>query len=394
MAEEFLEWIKLPQDLQHKFFELAGQEAARLTETIQRLNLGLKELKDRLQSYIHRLPTSSEISTVAAVDGSRSPRLNERLGVRYGVFTSGAVILKGFEEREQTFGAGVFKRNQAFSADKSKYFFDLLATHTERKMALEVLDRCDLLILDGSFYGFIYYVLRMKKSGMLGESEERILRETVEATETLKKSGKVIGVIKRSRTRAIGGYLTLKGDLDNLFTTTLDKLILTILMPEKSYFSYEELLGEGLVQVYTRIARVAARLTPESQTREDLMAEAEKEILIPFDVLGLGRDLLKGLKRLQVKFSKELPPCEVEYPSTIGEAELLKVLGQRSFFNEATNLPIALDLVDSMVGLPSKFTEEFVSEVEGRVLEAAVKNRQSQETVKTFFTLLNPQKQY
>jgi len=32
---------------------------------------------------------------VAAVDGSRSPRMSERLGVRYGVFSVGAVVLMG-----------------------------------------------------------------------------------------------------------------------------------------------------------------------------------------------------------------------------------------------------------------------------------------------------------
>ena len=47
-----------------------------------------------------------------------------------------------------------------------------------------------------------------------------------------------------------------------------------------------------------------------------------------------------------------------------------------------------------MIGLSAKFTEEFVSEIEGRVLETVTKNKGSQEAVKTFFTLLNPQKQY
>jgi hypothetical protein len=61
--------------------------------------------------------------------------------------------------------------------------------------------------------------------------------------------------------------------------------------------------------------------------------------------------------------------------------------GQPNFFNEATNLTIALDLVDSMVNLPAKFTDEFVAEVEGRVLELVDKN-------KVFLTLLNPQKQF
>lgn len=394
-AGELLEWVKLPEDLQHKFFELAEQEAATLTETIQRLSLQLKELKGRLQPYIHRLPTSEGGSTVAAVDSSRSPRLNERLGVRYGVFATGVVFLKGYEERSESFRAGVFKRRQALSTDRSRRFFDLLTTYAERKAALEALDRCDLLILDGSFYGFVYGAALMKKSEMLGEAEQRILGETFEATELLRESGKVVGVIKRSHTRAIGGYLALE-DRENPFTKIIDKLILSSLMPAKSYFNYREFLGEKPVPIYSRIAHLASiKWREEFMARaEDFMAEAEKRVFTPFEVLGLEREGLKKLRRLQVRAFGGLSPCEIEYPLNLNEARLLQVLGEEGFFNEATNLPMALDLVDSMVGLSSKFTEEFVSEVEGRVLESTVKSGGDQEAVKIFFTFLNPQKPF
>jgi hypothetical protein len=67
-------------------------------------------------------------------------------------------------------------------------------------------------------------------------------------------------------------------------------------------------------------------------------------------------------------------------------------LGQKDFFNEATNLPIALDLVDNLVGIPSKFIDEFVSEVEGRILDAISLKKEEYEIVRLYFTLLNPQK--
>ena len=389
MAEELVEWVKLPQDLQHRFFELAGEEAERLTETIQQLNQQLKELKDKLQSCISILPSSNKILTVAAVDSSRSPRLSERLGVRYGVFATGVVFLEGVEKRSENFRAGIFKRKQALSPDKSKYFFSLLTTYTERKMALENLNKCDLLILDGSFYGFIYGALRMKKSGFYGDYEDKVLRETFEITETLRKSGKVIGVVKRSHTRAIGGYLTLKHEA-SLFTTVIDKLILSMLMPEKSVFSYRKLIGEEPVPTYTSIAS----LPPTKQSRENIMEEASERVYSPFEVLKLEKKGFKEMRRVQVRYHKDMPPCEIEYPSSMGEDRLLEMLGQKNFFNEATNLPIALDLVDNAIGLSAKFTEEFVSEVEGRILETLVKNGENQNIVKTFFTLLNPQKQY
>jgi hypothetical protein len=124
------------------------------------------------------------------------------------------------------------------------------------------------------------------------------------------------------------------------------------------------------------------------------MEEAEKRTFMPFEILGLDKEGFKKMRRIQVRFYENMPPCEIEYPSSLNEDKLLEIFGQENFFNEATNLPMALDLVDNMVNLPAKFTEEFTSEVEGRVLEMIIKNQGNQEIVKTFFTLLNPQKQY
>jgi len=390
MAEELLEWVKLPQDLQHRFFELAEQEAGRLTNTIQELDAQIKELKEKLQPFIHKLPASNEVLTVAAIDSSRSPRLSERLGVRYGVFASGIVYLKGVEKRKEIFRAGVFKRKQALSQDKSKYFFDLLTTYVERKLALEALNECDILLLDGSFYGFIYSAQRMKRVALYGPQEDQVVKETFEATEELRKSRKTIGVIKRSHTRAIGGYLALK-DRNNRFLNVIDKLILSIFMPQRTIFSYQELVGDYPVQVYTQLALLASLMKwPD----EEPMQEAEKRVYAPFETLGVEKDGVKELRRLQVRAYKDMPPCEIEYPSSISIEKLMEWLGQENLFNEATNLPIALDLVDSMVGLSIKFTDEFVSEVEGRVLETVAKNQENHEAVKMFFTLLNPQKPY
>lgn len=389
MVEELIEWIKLPQDLQHRFFELTEEEANKLTDVIQQLDIQLKELSKGLQSYIHKIPISNKTSIVAAIDGSRSLRLSERLGIRYGVFSTGAIFLKGTEKKEEVFEAGVFKRKQALSLDKSKFLFNLLTIHAERKMALKVLDKCDLLILDGSFYGFIHGAYLMKRSGLYGDYENKILKEVFEATELLRKSGKAIGVIKRSHTRAIGGYFAIK-DRKNPFTTIIDKLILSTFMPKRTIFNYQELIGNELVQVYTRLATLASIGWSEG----DLMEEAEKRIFIPFETLGLEKEGFKKMRRMQVRFYEDMPPCEIEYPSSLNEDKLLEIFGQENFFNEATNLPMALDLIDNMVSLPIRFTEEFTSEIEGRVIEMITKNKGNQEIIKTFFTLLNPQKQY
>jgi len=388
MSEEPLEWVTLPLDLQHRFFELAEREANNTLKAIQDLSVKLKELKNLITPHIKKLEASSKIVTTAAVDGSRSPRLSERLGVRYGVFATGIVYLEGVKKKDEKFEVGSFKRKQALSQDKSRYFFDLLSTYAERKLALEALDKCDLLILDGSFYSFLYPVLRMKKVGLYGEEEERLTKETFEITEKLRRSEKTIGVIKRSHTRVIGGYMSLK-DRENSLVTIIDKLILSTFMPERTIFYYEDLIGDVPVQVYTQLAQFAIT---KNWPEENPLKEAENKVFAPFEALKLQRDGVKEMRRLQVKAYDHLPPCEVEYPSSVSIKKIHEWLGQKDFFNEATNLPIALDLVDNLVGIPSKFIDEFVSEVEGRILDAISLKKEEYEIVRLYFTLLNPQK--
>ncbi|MGC9068695.1 MAG: DNA double-strand break repair nuclease NurA [Thermoprotei archaeon] len=394
MDKEIIEWIKLPQDLQHKFFELASKEAEELTSKISSLKIQLESLRSLIEPYMHKLNTNNKVFTIAAVDSSRSPRLSERLGIRYGVIAGGVVFLEGVEKRNEDFLVGVFKRKQALSQDKSKYYFDILSTYIERKLALSALDKCDLLILDGSFYGFVYPVQRMKKAGLYGTEEEEKIKEILDITEKLKISGKAIGIIKRSHTRALGGYLAHKEKRNNIFTTIIDKLILSHLMHERTVFNYHDLIGDYPVQLYTQIALLVSRGSHENRLEENLIEEAKKKVYSPFKALNIQRNIIDDLRRVQVKFYKDLPPCEIEFPSSISVDKLLEFLGQENMFNDATNLPIALDLVDSLVMLPAKFTEEFVSEVEGRVLEFMSKSKEYHDTIKLFFTLLNPQKIY
>jgi hypothetical protein len=315
--------------------------------------------------------------------------LSERLGVRYGVFATGLIYLRGTEERSEVYRAGTFKRKQAFSQDRSKHFFSLLTNYVERKLALEALDKCDLLILDGSFYSFLIPVERMKKSGLYGSEEEKLVDETFKLTETLRRSGKTIGVIKRSHTRAIGGYLAQE-DKSTPFATTIDKLILSNIMPGNSYLNYREVVGEKPVQIFTQFAS----LVSAGLDKDEAMREAVRKAYRPFEILGYDKKILDGMRRIQVRAYNHVPPAEIEYPTTMSLNSLLEFLGQKDFFNETTNLPLAIDLVDNLVTVSQKFTGEFVSEVEGRVLEKMLKKRENIENARTFFTLLNPQKEY
>ena len=386
-AEEPPEWVKLPLDLQHEFFKLAEKEARRLIKVIKKIDENLKALRIELAPYVRAFPKQTRKSIVAAVDSSRSPRFSERLGVRYGVFATGIVYLRGTEKRKEKLEPGIFKRKQALSRDESRYFFPLLTTHCERKMALEALKECDILFIDGSFYGFMYPSLDMKKLGLLElEDKKRIFKETFEFTEELRKSGKVLGVIKRSHTRALGGYRALNFGDDTL-VNVIDKHIFSLIMPKRSFFEYESLLGDLPPIIYTGIARLVSR----GKGKENLMERAKERVYKPFEELGVSKDGFTSMRRAQVRFYGDLPPCELEYPSTVN---LEDILSESELFSEATNLPLALDLVDSLVNISPKFTEEFVSEVEGRVLEAIVKNGGTLDSIKAFFAFLNPQKPF
>ncbi len=389
MHEEYVDWLKFPPDIQHQFFQCAEEEAIKLAKAIEEFVSKVKEVKNTIIPHIHSLTLHDETYDVAAVDSSRSANLSERLGVRYGVFATGLILLKGIEKRGELYRVGTFKRKQAFSQDKSKYFFSLLTTYLERKLALEALDKCDLLILDGSFYSFLIPVERMRKSGLHGPEEDKIVDETFNLTEELRKSGKAVGVIKRSHTRAIGGYLAQK-DKRTPFTTIIDKHLLSTMMPENTYFSYQELLGDKPVQFYTMLASL---ITPETDI-EKVKVEVLDKTYRPFEILGYDKKILDEMRRVQVRAYDHIPPAEIEYPSSISLEKLLKFLGQKNFFNEATNLPLCLDLVDNLVSVSQKFTGEFVSEVEGRVLEKITGSKENIESVKIFFTLLNPQKEY
>jgi hypothetical protein len=383
--EELPEWIRLPIDLQHGFFKLAAEEAERLSEIIKSVDSSIMDLKAKLSPHIQPAPEQFRSSVIAAVDSSRSPRLSERLGIRYGVYATGVIYLRGFERREK-FEPEIFRCRQALSQENSRYLFDLLTIQRERKMALEALKECDFLFLDGSFYGFVYPALRIKKGGSLEKRERDILSEIFNITEELRKSGKVLGVVKRSHSRAIGGYMLLQY-ANSGFINILDKHLLSLIMPGKSMFEYGSILGECNPAIYTRVAYLVSR----NILADDLLSLAKDTIYEPFKKLSLPADGFAEMRRAQIKFYNSLPPCELEYPNKMN---LKNVLLEKDLFSEVTNLPLALDLVDNLVNISSKFTEEFVSEIEGRVLEKIARNEESLESIKAFFAFLNPQKPF
>lgn len=393
---EISEWVKLPIDLQYGFFELAEREASELIETIRSVNERLRKLRTMISGHIKPFPEQNRKSIIAAVDSSRSPKLSERLGIKYGVYATGVVYLRGPERREN-FEPGVFRCRQALNEESSRILFELITVQHERRIARRALKECDLLFIDGSFYSFVFPALDIKKKGRLEKREREILEDIFNLTEELRESGKVLGVIKRSRSRILGGWMLLESGSKD-FINILDKHLLSLIMPEKSFFEYSSIVGNRHPSIYTKVSLIASRIkTPleellrDSLVRSSLVRDAERGIYAPFEDLGLSKDGFERMRRAQVRFCGGIPPCELEYPERMN---LREVLSEEGLFSEVTNLPLALDLVDNLVNISSKFTEEFVSEVEGRVLEKIAGDGESIDAIKTFFAFLNPQKPF
>ncbi|MGC8555863.1 MAG: DNA double-strand break repair nuclease NurA, partial [Conexivisphaera sp.] len=316
LGEGKVEWLKLPQDLQGRFFELAEEESRKIAESVRELADELRRASELLR--FEPLPEGEEGFTVAAVDGSRSPRLSERLGVRYGVFSAGVVYL-GKGGRREEFRAGTFKRRQVFSADRSKHFFDLLTVSVERDLALRALKEADLVLVDGSFYGFMYSALKAKEEGSLGEEEARLVREIADATSELVRSGRAVGIVKRSHTRVIGGYVALR-DPGTRLKSVLDKMILSYSMPPRTYVDYRALIGDEHPQVYTNVAR----LIMWGKGGSDVMDVARRNAFRAFRELGIDSSHFSRLRRMQVRAHPGAPVCEVEFPA---DADLGRILG-------------------------------------------------------------------
>ena len=382
-----IEWVKLPHDLQHKFFERAEQETVRMIKTLDEFAKELSKAKEIVLPHLKNFKVNNERFRVAAIDGSRSPRLSQRLGIRYGVFAVGATYLYG-NERQDEYAAGIFKRSQALSHDESTYMFDILTTFEERRFAKEALSKADFVIIDGSFYGFLYTAMKMLREGYGSENHLKVVKDTFDITKELIESRRVIGVIKRSRTRAIGGYLAAI-DPNNRLSSVIDKLVLSAIMPAMSVFEYEKLIGKEPVPVYSRIASVASR----GLLSKDFVEEARNSIYRSFEEFELPKESYSSLRRMQVRNFETMPPCEIEFPEGMRE-DVFKLISQDGFFNQATNLPMALDLVDSSVNLSAKFVDEFTDEVQSRLMETFASQNTMKETARIFFELMNPQKEF
>jgi hypothetical protein len=395
-TEESPEWVKIPTQMQYQFFDLAEKQAKSIKAKLLRDKMKLNNLSRLLK--FNRIPEDDEWKNwrIAVVDGSDSPFMSERMGGRFGTYGATYHIFEGLDLVEEEYFSGEYSCSQTGDPEASMKMLSLLTAKLERETALSCLKKnVDLIIIDGSFFGFrprcrIIHNQPVPKSEF--ESGAELTKYTRDITVKLLESGKAIGVIKRVQTSALDGWTIYRNGNDSLQLSRNDKEILSSLIREGEWFSYETAFEDPTIfNYYTRLALAYPRYAVDPKRTIESIFKASKGDVdrnIRRDLL-CGPDLIFRTARHYIRCSYPAPPFCFETP--LDFTSMNKVL---AFFkascNKATGLPMVLDLTDQDITIPAGFTREFVEEIEARLAKDPELDKYE---IETHFASLNPQKQ-
>lgn len=393
---------KLPPKLQEQFFELAEEACRRIFRILRKEDENLGQLMQILR--FRKAPCDlSRNLRIGVVDGSLSPKLSERLGFRIGVYAATYMVFDGDEiitdDDGKSMESGYIVAPQTGSPLHTRKILSLLVTLLERKLALQCIERydVDLMLIDGSFYGFRTRCSEIKDKriddmGLEGPDIERLsiktgwdlIDEVYEHTRRLKESGRAVAVIKRVRTAAIDGWLLSRTWSLNSILNRNDRAILRRLMRPGEYFDYADLLGDnsyylhysGLKGWFHEIKKSISRRSDDEKLRIALEhVEKKLRLQIATDLCPKGAcDALKDAtyrevlspRRLYVRLSPHAAPACIELGSGVDQDLVLSHL--QASANPATGLPFPIDLIDELVSFDRELASEFADEVEARLL--------------------------
>lgn len=413
---------KLPGRLQLDFFEMAEKAARQAAERMLREREKLRRLRDKLRFRDIPEVDFGELR-VGAVDGSASPSFSERLGYRVGVYTACYMVFEGDEiisdEDDESMKAGYMMADQTGNILHTKKILSLLMTALERELALRCLKKydLDLILVDGSFYGFRTRCSEVKNCDMRSMGVEGykrgwdLIKQVLNDTRRLDESGKAVGVVKRLRTAAIDGWLLTQGwRIEETFNRN-DRSILRSLLPPGKYFDYRELLGErwsylhynGLKTWYNEIIRLNQKKGYSDEgLRENALEFVHKKLrtqvrtdLCPPDLKDealkkCGEEILQeitSVPRLHARLSSYSAPICLELGEGVN-VELALAYAWKTA-NKATGIPFPVDLVDEAISVDRLLAREFADEVEARLL---LDSKLEAEEVEARLEPLNPQK--
>ena len=125
------------------------------------------------------------------------------------------------------------------------------------------------------------------------------------------------------------------------------------------------------------------------RTIESIFVACEKDVHrnIRRDLLCEPEEVLKTSRHF-IRCSYPAPPFCFETPINYNLEPVLAFF--KATCNEATGLPLLLDLTDQDITIPSGFTREFVEEIEARLIKIPELNKFH---IENHFSSINPQKQ-
>lgn len=420
-AEELPDFLKIPKPLQEKFFSAVNEEVNHLLSRIDDLSGLAEEVRAEVGAGIRafKVDDAWRMLYVGVVDGSDVPAVDDRIGLRYGLYAVAYKLFKGLEPVED--GEGFFgdRLSGKISLHKDSFLkiLDLATTYYERLTAVHLLKRenPDLLIVDGSFFGYRAGCSMVKLeplgwrdtlSDTVFDTVYDLIRRINELTMELLGSGRVLGVVKRVPTMAIDGYLCYLKGLDKGVELS-DRSILSVLLRRGEVFDYQAVFGQDVrYDVYSWFRQTARDKSLSKKSREEVLSKAEQRVKVQLvaDLTEWSRETggrwetyekspvvaaARNTRRMFLKTAEDIPPVCVELPANMSEELAEKAVSYVfATANPATGLPLPLDLVDELVSLPRGIGKEFINEIEAEMLRRGV----SKDSLLAVFSRYNPQK--
>ncbi|MCS7117385.1 MAG: DNA double-strand break repair nuclease NurA [Thaumarchaeota archaeon] len=416
-AEEDLPDLqKIPKPLQERYYDLARREVESILNYLTKVDVEfLKPFEDlvkRARRGLNRVEWKER--TFAVVDGSDTPAIDERIGVKYGLSTAGVKAFRGLEPLEdgELYVGDMLKGSVNDSKEEFLKKLDLVTTYLERALALRALEEADYVVIDGSFFGFRAGCSRVKTKSLNWvdpvsrrefKSVYGLIEELLRSTEKLLDSGRAFGIVKRVPTSALDGLIGYTYGPGRMLGLS-DRSILLLTTSPGDVIAYSEIFPEGYYHdVFSLFCSQMEEYVRKGRSVdvERALKGAERRFRLQVvSDLGRHRDdkrsdelirLISSTERVFVRTVEAQPPVCLELPRGAGsDLKDIAITYVLESHNPATGLPLALDVVDDLVSLPRRVGTEFVDEIEAELLRRNVDLRR----MRAVFSKINPQKEF
>ena len=390
----FPDWVKIPAKMQNQFFELAEKQTKEIKAKLLRDKAKLESLRKILSFSQIAENDDWKNWRIAVVDGSDSPVMSERIGGRFGTYGATYHIFQGLDLVGEEYYSGDYSDYQIGDPEASQKMLQVLTAKLERQTAIDCLYKnVDLIIIDGSFFGFRPNCRKIHKTELRKGPHKtglELVKYVRDLSLKLLESGKVIGIIKRVQSSALDGWSICKTGNQDLQLYRNDKEILASLLKEGQVFSYETAFQDPAAFTYfSRLALAYQRYADEDRSMDSIFnaVKADVDRNVRRDLMSEPEQILKTARHY-IRCTYPAPPFCFETPLEFNLNPLLSFF--KASCNKATGLPIQLDLTDQDITIPAGFTREFVEEIEARLSKDSELDIYE---IESHFGSLNPQKQ-